>query len=181
MNFCSHCAKPVQQVIPPNDDRIRFVCQACGRVHYENPKLVVGCIPVWENRLLLCLRNIEPRKGMWTLPAGFLENGETVKDGARRETFEETGASVQTLHPYLMFDIVHVHQIYLMFRTRLTAPRFHKTPESAAVRLFSEKEIPWDDIAFPVIQKTLACYFDDRTRNAYPFQIRRIDQKLSSV
>ncbi len=178
MNYCSNCAAPVKYIVPPDDDRPRFICHACGRIHYQNPRLVVGCIPVWEDKLLLCLRDIEPRRGKWTLPAGYLENGETVKEGARRETHEETGAKVVQLVPYLLFDIVHIHQIYLMFRAQLVGPDCHRTKESAQVRLFSEKEIPWDDIAFPAIEKTLACYITDRTKGAFPFQVRQILEKM---
>ncbi len=178
MNYCSNCAAPVEHIVPPDDDRPRFVCRACGRIHYQNPRLVVGCIPVWEDKLLLCLRDIEPRRGKWTLPAGYLENGETVTAGARRETLEETGAKVLKPEPYLLFDIVHIHQIYMMFLTQLTAPDYHRTKESAQVRLFSEKEIPWDDIAFPVIEKTLRCYFADRVKGAFPFQIQQILEKM---
>lgn len=124
MNFCSQCGRPVALTIPSDDDRPRHVCPACGVIHYQNPKLVVGCIPEWKGRILMCRRDIEPRRGYWTLPAGFLENGETAADGARRETLEETGSRVADLTPYLMVDIVHIHQIYLMFRSRLVAPDF---------------------------------------------------------
>ncbi len=164
--------------VPPDDNRFRYVCPDCGRVHYENPRLVVGCIPVWQAKILLCLRDIEPRRGKWTLPAGYLENGETVKEGARRETLEETGAQVSILEPYLLFDIAHIHQIYMMFRTRLTRPEFHPTRESADVRLFSEHDIPWDEIAFPVIEKTLRHYLADRAKGQFRFQIHPIYEKL---
>ena len=99
MNYCSNCAAPVERMVPEDDDRPRYVCHACGLIHYQNPRLVVGCIPVWEDKVLLCLRDIEPRRGKWTLPAGYLENGETVMEGARRETVEETGAEVGRLQP----------------------------------------------------------------------------------
>jgi ADP-ribose pyrophosphatase YjhB (NUDIX family) len=128
MNFCSQCGGPVLLTVPDEDDRPRYVCPSCGTIHYQNPKLVVGCIPVWEDRILMCRRNIEPRKGFWTLPAGFLENGETTAEGARRETLEETGSTVAGLTPYLMVDIVHIHQIYLMFRSRLLAAGLSPDP-----------------------------------------------------
>lgn len=177
MNFCSECGGPVTLKVPTNDDRPRFVCPGCGTVHYQNPKLVVGCIPVWQDRILMCRRNIEPRKGFWTLPAGFLENGETMADGARRETLEEARAIVVDLKPYLMVDIVPIHQIYLMFRSRLVAPDFHPTPESLEVKLIGEDEIPWDDIAFRVIEKTLQCYFRDRPTGRFDFSTDRIDKQ----
>jgi len=151
MNYCSNCAAPVKHIVPPDDDRRRFVCQACGVVHYQNPRLVVGSIPVWQDKILLCLRDIEPRRGKWTLPAGYLENGETVKEGARRETHEETGAKVVQLE---------------------------RTKESAEVRLFSEREIPWDEIAFPVIEETLERYIADRAKGAFPFQVHQILVKM---
>ena len=138
---------------------------------------MVGCIPEWEDKILLCRRNIEPQKGLWTLPAGFLENGESVKDGAIRETFEESGARVTDLHTYMMIDIVYIAQVYLMFRGRMEAPRFHTTYESSEVALFAEEEIPWDDIAFRAIEKTMRCYFSDRAKGAFPFRNRQIERK----
>ena len=178
MNYCSHCGAPVEHLVPPGDNRPRFICRACGLIHYRNPRVVVGSIPVWQNKILLCLRDIEPRRGKWTLPAGYLENGETVKEGARRETVEETGATIENLEPYLLFDIVRIHQIYLMFRTRLAGPECHRTKESAKVRLFSEEEIPWDEIAFPVIEKTLVHYIADRAGGIFSFQIRQISEEM---
>jgi len=178
MKYCSHCASPVEYTVPPGDDRPRFICKNCGTVHYQNPRLVVGCIPVWQDRILLCLRDIEPRRGKWTLPAGYLENGETVMAGARRETLEETGAEVSRLEPYLLFDIPHISQLYLMFRARMASPDCHSTKESAAVRLFEAGEIPWDDIAFPVIEKTLKVYLADRPDSRFPFQIHPILEKM---
>jgi ADP-ribose pyrophosphatase YjhB (NUDIX family) len=175
MNFCSQCGGPLTLTVPLDDDRPRHVCPACGTIHYQNPKLVVGCIPVWENRILMCRRDIDPRKGYWTLPAGFLENGETAAAGARRETFEETGATVADLEPYLMVDIVHIHQIYLMFRSRLLAPDFHPTRESAEVKLLGKDDIPWDEIAFKVVEKTLRYYLQDRPSGRFAFRTDKID------
>lgn len=162
MNFCSHCAAPVILEIPQADNLPRYSCSSCGRIHYENPKMVVGCIPIWDDKILLCKRNIEPRRRFWTLPAGYLECDESTEQGARRETLEETGALVDGLKPYRLFDIVHIGQVYLMFLAWLRSPEFHPTEESMDVRLFKEKDIPWSDIAFPVIGKTLQNYFDDR-------------------
>ncbi len=178
MNYCSNCAAPVEHGVPEGDDRPRYFCQKCGTVHYQNPRLVVGCIPVWEDKILLCLRDIEPRRGKWTLPAGYLENGETVMAGAQRETREETSVTVSRLEPYLLFDIAHINQLYLMFRARLDSPDFHRTKESAQVRLFEEKAIPWDEIAFPAIEKTLRIYLADRTDGVFPFQIHPIIEKM---
>ncbi len=178
MNYCSHCATPVERIIPPDDDRPRYVCPSCNRIHYQNPRLVVGCIPTWQDQILLCLRDIEPRRGKWTLPAGYLENGEGVAEGAHRETREETGARIEALRPYLLFDIMHINQIYLMFRSKLADLSFHPTRESADVRLFTAENIPWGDIAFPVIEKTLRCFLADRERRAFPFQIHPIHTRL---
>jgi ADP-ribose pyrophosphatase YjhB (NUDIX family) len=184
MNYCSNCGEGLISTIPPDDDRLRRVCPACGRVHYQNPTLVVGCIPLWqdhtleEGRILICKRAIKPRIGYWTLPAGYLENGETAAQGAARETLEETGAEVIDLVPYRMYDIVHVHQIYLIFRARLKAPNFHPTEESAEVKLISESQIPWDEIAFPVIRKALEDYLLDRPTGRFPFGSGEITARL---
>ena len=176
MKFCSQCGGALTLAIPADDDRPRHVCPSCGSIHYQNPKLVVGCIAEWEGRILMCRRAIEPRKGYWTLPAGFLENGETTIDGARRETLEETGARLVDLQPYLMVDIVHIHQIYLMFRSRLAAPEVHPTRESTEVKLLAENELPWDAIAFKVVAKTLRHYLQDRLSGSFAFRIDRIDK-----
>jgi ADP-ribose pyrophosphatase YjhB (NUDIX family) len=177
MKFCSQCGGPVVFTVPADDDRPRHVCPVCGVIHYQNPKLVVGCIPVWEDRILMCRRDIEPRRGYWTLPAGFLENGETTAEGARRETLEETGSQVVELTPYLMVDIVHINQIYLMFRSRLVAPDFHPTRESSEVKLMKATEIPWDNIAFKVVEKTLRCYLKDRPSVRFAFRTDKIETR----
>jgi len=178
MNHCSHCGQKLIRRIPPDDDHLRHVCSACGMIHYQNPKVVVGCIPLWEERILICRRDIEPRRGFWTLPAGYLENGETVAQGAARETLEETGAVVEGLVPYRMYDIVHVHQIYLLFLARLKAPSYHATKESSEVKLVTEAQKPWEEIAFPVILATLKDLFRDRPTGLFPFATGRIDKPL---
>lgn len=180
MKYCSECGAPVQLRVPKDDDRPRFVCRGCGRIHYENPKVVVGCIPEWEDRILLCRRDIEPRKGFWTLPAGYLENGESVVEGARRETLEESGAVMATLEPYMLIDIVYIHQVYLMFRGKMQTPRFQPTPESAEVVLMREDRIPWDRIAFRAIEMTLRYYFKDRVTGSFPFRMRAIEERSLS-
>ncbi len=171
IKFCTACGSPTELKIPPDDDHVRFVCTHCGLVHYSNPKMVVGCIPELNGQILLCKRNIEPQKGKWTLPAGYLENGESVQDGALRETREETMAEAQIIDPYRLFNIVFVDQIYFMFRANLTSDKFGPTNESIDVRLFNEKDIPWDDIAFEVIKQTLEHYFKDRKKGQFPFKI----------
>jgi len=133
--------------------------------------MVVGSIPELNKQILLCKRNIEPCKGKWTLPAGYLENGESVQDGAMRETLEETMAEVKIIEPYRLFNIVFVDQIYFMFRADLMSDKFGPTNESTDVRLFDEKDIPWKDIAFEVIKQTLEHYFQDRKKGMFPFKI----------
>lgn len=171
MKFCSSCGHGLHLAIPPGDDRARFVCNACGTVHYQNPRMVVGCIPAHESRVLLCRRAIEPRRGLWTLPAGYLENGETLAAGAERETLEEAGARIEEMVPYRMFNICHISQIYLMFRARLRDLDFAAGPESLEVKLFTEEEIPWDRIAFRVISETLKTYWEDLRRGSFPFAV----------
>jgi ADP-ribose pyrophosphatase YjhB (NUDIX family) len=171
INFCSNCGKALILETPAGDDRPRYLCNSCGTVHYENPKVVVGCIPEKDAKILLCRRAIEPRLGKWTLPAGYLENGETVAQGAERETREEAGANIEIFAPYVLFNICHISQIYLMFRGRLVDDKIKAGTESAEVRLFAENEIPWDQIAFTVIEATLRHYFKDKPSGSFPFHI----------
>lgn len=172
IKFCTACGNPTRKQIPEEDDHPRDVCTACGRIHYQNPKVVVGCIPESDDgRILLCKRNIEPRKGFWTLPAGFLENRESIQDGALRETLEETRATAKIIEPYRLFNIVFVDQIYFMFRARLTSNDFGPTTESTEVRLFRQDEIPWDEIAFEVIKQTLIHYYDDQQNGRFTFKV----------
>jgi len=177
MKYCSRCGSTVTLVIPPGDDRPRYTCRSCGTIHYQNPRVVVGCIPEWQDKILFCRRAIEPRYGQWTLPAGYLENGETVAEGARRETIEEAGAAIHMMVPYGLYNICYVNQIYLMFRGRLTDLDFKPGPESLDVRLFGVDEIPWDGLAFPVIEKTLARYIKDRARSEFHFHIEDLERR----
>lgn len=174
MNYCSHCGAPVRLRIPAGDDRPRFVCDSCHTIHYQNPKMVVGCIPEREDKILLCRRAIEPRSGLWTIPAGFLENGETVIEGAKREAFEEARAKVEILSLYTLFDLTHINQVYLIFRARLLDHDYMPGEESVEVRLLEKEEIPWDDIAFPSIKKTLRLYFKDRPTGIFPIHMGTI-------
>ncbi len=171
MNFCTSCGASLTLKIPKGDERPRHVCDSCGMVHYRNPRMVVGCIPEYGDRILLCRRSIEPRRGKWTLPAGYLENGETVTEGACRESFEEARARYKALFPYRLFNIRHVNQIYLIFRGELADDGFSAGPESQAVALFPESGIPWEDLAFKVIHTSLVHYFDDRRRGNFSFQL----------
>lgn len=174
MNYCSNCGSTVKRRVPPGDDRPRYVCDNCHRVYYDNPKVVVGCIPEWEDRILLCRRAIEPRKGFWTVPAGFLEIGETLSEGAERETLEEANARVEILAPFTLLDITHAGQAYLIFRGRLLDTDFTPGDESLEVDLFSEDEIPWSEIAFTSIIASLRFYFKDRRTGNFSFHTGRI-------
>ena len=171
MKFCSECGSPVAQIVPAGDNRLRAVCSTCHNIHYQNPKMVVGCLPQWEDKVLLCRRAIEPQYGKWTLPAGFMENGETTLQGALRETWEEAGAQVEILHLFTLYNLPHISQVYLMFRAQLLSLDFTPGEESLEVALFSEAEIPWDEIAFLTIEKTLRQYFDDRRKGEFGFHI----------
>jgi len=167
MKFCSHCGTPVELKVPEGDHLPRFVCPSCRTIHYQNPKVVVGSIPVWEDRILLCKRAIEPRYGLWTLPAGFMENEETTIEGALRETMEEAGARVEVIDLHTMFNLPHVNQVYVMFRAKLLDLDFGPGPESLEVALYEEKDIPWKEIAFPVIEQTMRLFFEDRRRGTF--------------
>jgi ADP-ribose pyrophosphatase YjhB (NUDIX family) len=177
MKFCSHCGSAALRLrIPEGDTLARFVCPDCGTIHYQNPKVVVGCLPIWEDKVLLCRRAIEPRHGLWTLPAGFLENNETLETGAMRETLEEADARVTIDGLYVMISIVHVSQVYVMFRARLLDLAFGPGSESLEVRLFAEDEIPWESIAFRTITRTLRNYFLDRRDGAWPLRLSSIER-----
>lgn len=165
MKFCSECAHPVSLQIPPDDNRPRYVCTQCGTIHYQNPKMVIGSIPAWkedgETRILLCKRAIEPRYGYWTLPAGFMENEETTGEAALRETFEEAGARIDLHELFTLINVPHVHQVHMFYRATLLDLDYAAGTESLEVALFTEAEIPWDDIAFPTVEHTLRCFFSD--------------------
>lgn len=167
MNYCCHCGAPVRLHVPPGDNLPRYVCDACQTIHYQNPKIVVGCIPEWEGRVLLCRRAIDPRLGLWTLPAGFMENEETTSQAAARETLEEANANVAVGDLFALFNLPHLSQVYLVFRGRLLDPDFSPGPESLEVGLFQEARIPWEQLAFQTIRDTLRHYFADRRTGIY--------------
>jgi len=162
MNYCSHCGEKVILKIPPEDNRPRFICTSCDFIHYQNPKVVTGCIPVWDGRVLLCKRSIEPRNGYWTLPAGFMETGETSVEAAIRETQEEANARVEVQDLYAVFNLPQVDQVYMIFRSRLLDLDFSPGDESELVELYREDQIPWESIAFTTIRQTLKFFFDDQ-------------------
>ncbi|MBI5784020.1 MAG: NUDIX hydrolase [Rhodocyclales bacterium] len=169
MNYCSSCGAAVSLRVPPGDSLPRHVCDACGVVHYRNPRLVVGALPVWDDKVLLCRRAIEPRRGMWTLPAGFMENGETVAEAALRETREEANANIALGEMYTMISVPQINQVHVVYRASLVDLSFSAGEETLEVRLFEEREIPWNEIAFRTIALTLQHYFDDRRAGAFRF------------
>ena len=177
MKFCSTCGSgKLVTRIPDGDNVNRIVCDHCAAIHYQNPRVVVGCLPEWEDKVLLCKRAIEPRYGLWTLPAGFLENGETVEQGAMRETAEEANARVELGDLYTMISLLHVSQVYMMYRARLLDLDFGPGTESLEVKLFTEDEIPWESLAFRTIARTLRRYFLDRKLGRFGFHSSAIDR-----
>lgn len=162
IEHCQVCGTPVELKVPEGDNRDRAVCPSCGHVHYVNPLNVVGTLPVWQDQVLLCKRNIEPRKGFWTLPAGFMELGETTEEGAGRETDEEAGAHIEMQGLYCVLNVVSAGQVHLFYRARLLDTAFAPGPETIEARLFSEDDIPWDELAFRTVRMTLERYFQDR-------------------
>jgi len=179
MKYCSHCAGKLVLSIPPGDNRERHVCPACAAIHYRNPRIITGCLPIHEDKILLCKRAIEPRSGYWTLPAGFLENGETLSEGAIRETMEEACAQVQLGELYGIFDVPHIAQVHIFYRASLENLDFQPGEESLETRLFRENEIPWDRLAFPVIRMILEHYFKDRKTGEFTMKTARIDRPPS--
>ncbi|WP_275286879.1 NUDIX hydrolase [Halomonas elongata] len=173
MNFCSHCGQPVRFAIPEGDDRPRYTCDACGTIHYQNPRIIAGTLPVSGSRILLCRRAIAPRKGYWTLPAGFMENAETTLEAAARETREEACAEVALHGLYTLINLPHIDQVYMIFLADLDGG-FAAGPESLEVALFEEGEIPWDELAFPTIERTLRHFYDDRREGHYPLHVSDI-------
>ncbi len=167
MNYCSACGEKVSLLIPEGDSRHRFVCGSCQTIHYENPKIVTGCIAEWQDQILLCKRAIEPRQGLWTLPAGFMENRETNMQGAARETAEEANAQVDNMQLFCVFSIAHISQVYTMYRGDLVAGEASPGIESLEVALLKESEIPWQDIAFHVIHETLKLYYQDKKQGSF--------------
>ena len=173
MNYCSNCGHPVEMKVPDGDNRERAVCPSCGTVHYENPRMVLGCIPVWNNQILLCRRAIEPRYGYWTVPAGFMENDESMAQAAARETYEEALADVEIGELQAIVDVVHARMVHIFFRATMRSASFGPGIESLDVRLFDEADIPWDDLAFPSIDFALRTFFEDRTTGAQ--RVHRIE------
>ncbi len=178
MRFCSECGSPrVEWRVPDGDTAAREVCAACGTIHYRNPKIVVGCLATLGDEVLLCRRAIEPRRDLWTLPAGFMENGESLEAGAARETLEEANARVDVGELYTVISLPHIDQVYMMFRSRLLDRGFGPGPESLEVRLFREDEVPWERLAFRTIARTLRQFFLDRRDGAFPLRVSVLERR----
>ena len=174
IQHCKQCGTKVVYRLPDDGDtKERAVCPACNTVHYENPLNVVGTVPYFGDKILLCKRNIEPRWGKWTLPAGFMELDETTAEGAARETVEEAGAEFEMLGLFTLLNVARVGQVHLFYRARLLSDQFNPGTETIEARLFAEDEIPWDEIAFRTVKETLERYFADRRSGA--FAIHSVD------
>lgn len=174
MKYCSQCGEKVVFSIPEGDNRPRYWCPSCLTIHYQNPKIIVGALPIWQDKVLLCKRAIEPRKGFWTLPAGFMENSETLQEGAARETWEEACASVNVGDLYTVFNLPHINQVYVFFLAQMDNGDFGVGEESSDADLFSLDDIPWDELAFPTITRTLKLYIQD-LEAGHGFPIRTQD------
>jgi ADP-ribose pyrophosphatase YjhB (NUDIX family) len=171
MKYCSLCGHSISLRIPEGDDRERHVCNSCGEIHYSNPRIIVCSLPCYEDKVLLCKRAIEPRYGLWTLPGGFMENGESTLQAAIRETHEEANAQIGTLELYSLFNVIHINQVQLFFRAQLQSLDFSAGSESLEVVLFRQQEIPWDKIAFPAVASTLQQYFLDLPLGHFPLRL----------
>jgi ADP-ribose pyrophosphatase YjhB (NUDIX family) len=167
IHHCRVCGQPTAYRIPPDDNRERAICTGCGEIHYENPINVVGTVPVWDRQVLLCRRNIEPRRGLWTLPAGFLELGESTAEGAIRETVEEAGARIELGELFTVLNVVRVGQVHFFYRARMLDTHLDPGPETMEARLFNESQIPWDELAFRTVRQTLTHYFADAHAGAF--------------
>ena len=171
MRFCSRCGSLVTVRIPPGDHIARCICTTCGTIHYENPKVIVGCVVHWQDQVLLCRRAIEPRRGYWTLPAGFMENGETALQAAIRETQEEAGAKIETKGLYALFTPTFIDEVYLIFRGQMLDHTFAAGVESLAVDLFPEATVPWDKLSYPIIGAVLRRFFADLRQDRFSFHV----------
>ncbi|MFO1401576.1 MAG: NUDIX hydrolase [Steroidobacteraceae bacterium] len=176
MKYCPSCGHTVAFLIPAGDNRARAVCDHCGEIHYQNPRVIVGCVPEWQGRILLCRRAIEPRRGFWTIPAGFLENGESLQSGAARESLEEACTRVAIGSLLAVVNVLYAHQVHVMFRARMLTAEYGTSEESLEVDLFDEPAIPWDEIAFPSVRFALQRYLADRSRGAEDLHFQDIEQ-----
>lgn len=174
MNFCTLCGNKLTLRIPEQDERLRHVCDDCGHIHYQNPRIIVCSIPTWEDKVLLCKRAIEPRYGLWTLPGGFMENGETTQEAAIRETHEEACARIAVHDLYSLFNVTHIDQVHLFYRATLLDPEIAAGAESLEVAMCSAAEVPWQELAFPAVACTLQQYFLDLPQQHFPLRLADI-------
>ncbi|TCM60235.1 ADP-ribose pyrophosphatase YjhB (NUDIX family) [Acinetobacter calcoaceticus] len=178
MSFCNACGHQTQEQIPLGDHQVRQVCMQCGNIHYINPKVICGALAIWQDKVLLCRRAIEPRYGLWTLPAGYMELFETMEQGSARETREEAEAEVEIEHLYCMYNIPRIGQIYVLFKANIIEGQFGAGEETIESRLFAEHEIPWEQLAFPSVERTLRHYFADRVQNQFPLHLETLGSRL---
>ena len=174
MKYCSGCGEKVEQKIPEDDTRHRYVCDSCDTIHYQNPNIVAGTIPVYEGKILLCRRAIEPRHGFWTLPAGFMENQETTMEAAARETWEEAEARVKMNSLFTVINVPQIDQVHMYFLASLIDGKFGVGVESLECELFEEEDVPWDELSFPTVKRTLKLYFEDRQRGEFSTHVSDI-------
>ena len=179
MNFCSQCGATVVLRVPADDNRLRFVCDSCGEIHYQNPRIITGCIPILGQQTLLCKRAIEPRLGCWTLPAGFMENGETTPEGAVREVREEANAIVQVERLFSFINIPRINQVYVMFVASMLSEKHGAGTESSETCLYTEEQTPWNKLAFTAVEITLRQFFDDRRKGITASHLFTIDRHPS--
>lgn len=178
MKFCSECGAPVVHRVPQGDNLPRYVCEQCATIHYHNPRIVAGTLATSGDRILLCRRAIEPRHGYWTLPAGFMENGETIEEAAARETAEEARAKVEFERLYTIINVPHIGQVHMMYLGRLVGEAHEPGPESLATELVHVDDIPWDELAFPSVRFTLERFIDDRRRGTFSLHTTAIQRSL---
>jgi ADP-ribose pyrophosphatase YjhB (NUDIX family) len=179
MNFCSQCGARLAFRVPPDDHLPRYVCDACGTIHYLNPKLIVGCVPEFEGRILLCRRAIEPRRGFWTVPAGFMENGETLQQGAAREAREEALVEAQIGSLLSVVHVLQAHQVHVFFRASLATPRYGAGHETLEAHLVRPEDIPWPELAFPSTEFSLRRYLEDRAAGREPHHFASLERRLT--
>ena len=178
MKYCSTCGEQVEQKIPQGDNRYRYVCVSCETIHYQNPRIVAGTVPVWGDEVLLCRRAIEPRYGYWTLPAGFMENSETTVEAAARETLEEALASVTMGELYSIIHVPHINQVHMFYRATLNSKDFGAGEESLETRLFPFSDIPWDELSFPTVRRTLELFLEDHGREQFHVHVEDIRYQM---
>lgn len=167
MKFCSDCGSAVVLKIPESDNRARYICSSCQHIHYQNPKVVTGCIPQWQDKVLICKRAIEPRINCWTLPAGFMENGETIQEGAARESLEEANAVMQDMQLFSVYSIPHISQVYILYIATVKDGKANSGAETLETKFVTQDQMPWDELAFPVVVESLKLYYQDKQKGKF--------------